>query len=290
MTNCVSTPLDPDKIKVNLKTKRIGRKVVVYASTASTNDVAAQYAKSKNNDGLVVLAEQQIKGRGRSGNKWVAGNGDSVICSILLLDVARASSPCKHGQDGRATSGINAELLSLTIAVATAEAIGKCTKAEAKIKWPNDIILNNKKVAGILVESKKAGPSTTLRAGKHTAYIIGIGINCHQSKQDFPAELQKTATSIDIETEGQIDRISLIKRLLVSVENSLEIAEQNKEEIIEHWQRLSAQLGQRVSLIYNKKKFAGNCIGIDPENGLILQLDTGGIRMFQAAQTSIAKE
>jgi BirA family transcriptional regulator, biotin operon repressor / biotin---[acetyl-CoA-carboxylase] ligase len=264
MTNCVSTPLDPDKIKANLKTKRIGQKVVVYNSTASTNDVAAQYAKNKNNDGLVVLAEEQIKGRGRGGNKWVVGKGDSVICSILLTDCA-----------------VNAELLSLTIAVATAEAVGKCVKAEAKIKWPNDIILNNKKVAGILVESKKAG--------KHTAYIIGIGINCHQSKLDFPAELRKIATSIDIETGGQIDRISFIKRLLTSVENSLEIAEQNKKEIIEHWRRLSTQLGQRVTLIYNRKKFAGNCIGIDPENGLILQLDTCGIRMFQAAQTTVAK-
>jgi BirA family transcriptional regulator, biotin operon repressor / biotin---[acetyl-CoA-carboxylase] ligase len=257
--------LDPDKIKANLKTKRIGQKVVVYNSTSSTNDVAAKYAKSKNNDGLVVLAEEQVKGRGRGGNKWLSGKGDSVICSILLTDCA-----------------VNAELLSLTIAVATAEAIGKCTKAEAKIKWPNDIILNNKKVAGILVESKKVN--------KLAAYIIGIGINCHQSKQGFPAELRKAATSIDIETGGQIDRTSLIKRLLTSIETSLEIAEQNKEEIIEQWQRLSTQLGQRVALIYNRKKFAGNCIGIDPENGLILQLDTGGIRMFQVAQTAVAKE
>ncbi len=264
MTGSDSTPLDPDKIKANLKTARIGKKMVVYSSTASTNDVAAKYAKSKNNDGLVVLAEEQVKGRGRGGNKWVSGKGDSVICSILLTE-----------------SGINAELLSLTIAVATAEAIGKCTKAEAKIKWPNDIILNNKKVAGILVEAKKAG--------KNAAFIIGIGINCHQSKNDFPAELRKTATSIDIETGGQIDRISLVRRLLTSIENSLEIAGKNKEEIIEHWQRLSMQLGQRVALLYNRKKFAGNCIGIDPEKGLVLQLDTGGIRMFQAAQTTVAK-
>jgi len=256
--------LDPDKIKSNLRTKRVGQKVVVYSSTASTNDVAAEYAKNKNNDGLVVLAEEQIQGRGRSGNKWVAGYGDSVICSILLTDC-----------------GISAELLSLTIAVATAEAIGKCTKAEAKIKWPNDIILNNKKVAGILVESKKTN--------KLTAYVIGIGINCHQSKLNFPAELRKIATSIDIETGGQIDRISFTKRLLTSVENWLEIAEQNKEEIIEHWQRLSTQLGQRVALIYNKKKFAGNCIGIDPEKGLILQLETGGRRFFTSVHTSIAK-
>jgi BirA family transcriptional regulator, biotin operon repressor / biotin---[acetyl-CoA-carboxylase] ligase len=272
MTSFISTPLDPDKIKINLKTTRIGKKIVVYNSTASTNDAAAKYAKSKNNDGLVVLAEEQVKGRGRSGNKWLSGKGDSVICSILLTE-----------------SDIDAELLSLTIAVATAQAIGKCTKAEAKIKWPNDIILNNKKVAGILVESKKAGPSTALRTGKNAAFIIGIGINCHQAKIDFPAELRKTATSIDIETGGAIDRTSLIKRLLVSIEASLEIAEQKKDEIIEDWRRLSTQLGQRVSLVYNKKKFAGNCIGIDPENGLILQLDTGGIRMFHAAQTTVAK-
>jgi BirA family transcriptional regulator, biotin operon repressor / biotin---[acetyl-CoA-carboxylase] ligase len=264
MVNFVSTPLDPDKIKANLKTRRIGQKVVVYNSTASTNDAAAKYAKSKNNDGLVVLAEEQTGGRGRRGNKWITGKGDSVICSILLTE-----------------SGIDAELLSLTIAAATAEAIGKCVKAEAKIKWPNDIILNNKKVAGILVESKKAG--------KNIAFIIGIGINCHQSKNDFPAELQKTATSIDIETAGRIDRTSLIKRLLTSIEDSLGIAERNKEEIIQHWRRLSTQLGRRVSLVYNRRKFTGNCIGIDPENGLILQLDTGGIRMFHAAQTTVAK-
>lgn len=257
--------LDPDKIKSHLRTERIGKKVIVYSGTASTNDVAAEYAKNKDNDGLVVLAEEQTSGRGRGGNKWFGSRGDSVLCSILLTE-------CK----------VPSELLSLTCAVATAEAVGKCAKPEAKIKWPNDIILNGKKVTGILVESKNPG--------KHTAYVIGIGINCHQKKQSFPAELRQAATSIDIETGSAIDRISLIKRLLTSVEHWLDVAEQNKEEVIERWRRLSTQLGHRVSLIYNRRKFSGNCIGIDPEKGLILQLDTGGIRMFHAAQTTIAKE
>ena len=265
--------LDPDRIKSHLRTERIGKKVIVYSATASTNDVAAEYAKNRDNDGLVVLAEEQTSGRGRGGSKWLTGSGDSVLCSILLTN-------CELG----------AEVMPLTIAVAVAEAIGKCAKAEAKIKWPNDIILNGKKTAGILVESKKVGPSTVLRAGRHTAYVIGIGINCHQKKQSFPAELQKTATSIDIETGRFTDRISLVKRLLTSADHWLDVAEQNKEEVIERWRRLSTQLGHRVSLIYNRKKFSGNCIGIDPEKGLILQLDTGGIRMFHAAQTTIAKE
>jgi BirA family biotin operon repressor/biotin-[acetyl-CoA-carboxylase] ligase len=173
--------------------------------------------------------------------------------------------------------------------VATAEAIGKCAKAEAKIKWPNDIILNNKKVAGILVESSKHGPSATLRTGKYTANVIGIGINCHQQKTDFPAELRKTATSIDIETGAVVDRISLIRRLLVSVEHWLDAAEKKPQKVIDRWQKLSTQLHHRVAVIYNRKRFTGNCIGVDPQQGLILQLDTGGIRMFHAAQTTIAK-
>ena len=265
MTRGVSTPLDPDKIRKNLKTSRIGKKVIVYASTASTNDVAAEYAKNKSNDGLVVLAEEQTRGRGRSGNKWVSASGESILCSILLTD-------CSLG----------AELLSLTMAVALAEAIGKCVRQEAKIKWPNDIILNGKKTAGILVESKKVA--------RYNAYVIGIGINSHQCKGDFPADLQKTATSIDIETGTNTDRITLTKRLLTSVDHWLIVAEKNGQKVIERWQKLSTQLNHRVSLVYNRKRFAGNCIGIDPQQGLILQLDTGGIRMFHAAQTTIAKE
>jgi BirA family biotin operon repressor/biotin-[acetyl-CoA-carboxylase] ligase len=257
--------LDPDKIRAHLKTKFIGRKVVIYNSTVSTNDIAAEYGRNKADNGLIVLAEEQRSGRGRGGNKWVSGYGQSVLCSILLTD-------CR----------LSAELLPLATAVATAEAIGKCVKAEAKIKWPNDIILNNKKVAGILVESRKHG--------KYTANVIGIGINCHQQKADFPADLRKTATSIDIETGALTDRISLIRRLLVSVEHLLETAEKKPKKVIDRWQKSSIQLHHWISVIYNRKLYAGNCIGIDPQEGLILQLDTGGIRMFHAAQTTISKE
>ena len=76
--------LDPDKIKANLKTNRIGKKILVYSRTSSTNDIASEYGKNKKNDGLAVFAEQQSKGRGRTGNKWLAGNADSILCSILL--------------------------------------------------------------------------------------------------------------------------------------------------------------------------------------------------------------
>jgi len=257
-------PLDPDKIKANLKTTRIGKKILVYNSTTSTNDIAAEYAKNKENDGLAIFAEEQTAGRGRAGTKWHSSRADSILCSIVLTE-------CK----------CNAELLSLMCAVAVAEAIGKIAEFEAKIKWPNDIILNGKKVAGILLESK---PNDT-----GSAYIFGVGINCHQEKNSFPPELQTTATSIDIESQAISDRISLAKRLLASMDYWLKVVEKDSKKVTDQWRKLSIQLGHRVTLVFNGREFTGNCTGIDPEKGLILQLDTGGIRMFDAAHTSIEK-
>jgi len=272
--------LDPDKIKANLKTKRIGRKILVYNRTSSTQAIAAEYAKSKGNDGLVVFAEEQTAGRGRADNKWHGSRSDSILCSIVLT-----------------FSKLNAELLSLTCAVAVAEAIGKSAKGEAKIKWPNDIMLNGKKVAGILLEStsNSRGVNNVIpaKAGIHNdrrTYIIGIGINCHQTKDSFPSELQSIATSIDLENNSTSDRISLAKRLLASMEHWLEVAAQTSERVIEQWRNLSVQLGHRVKLNYNRREFSGNCIGIDPEKGLILQLDTGGVRMFDVGHTTIVKQ
>ncbi len=257
-------PLDFDKIKANLKTKHIGRKILIYNRTSSTNDIAAEYAKNKKNHGLAIFAEEQTAGRGRAGTKWHSGRADSILCSIVLTD-----TKC------------NADLLTLACAIVVAEAIGKPGSSEAKLKWPNDTILDGKKVAGILVESKTHN--------NHTAYILGIGINCHQKKDSFPAELQPTATSIDIESHSITDRNSLAKRLLTSIDYWLEVAEKSSERVIDQWRKLSVLLGHRVTLLFDGRKFTGNCIGIDPEKGLILQLDTGGVRMFPAAHTTIAK-
>jgi len=256
--------LEPDAIAAGLKTRRIGRKILVYNRTSSSNDIAAEYARNTENDGLVVFAEEQTAGRGRAGARWFTGRGDSILCSVVLTD-------CSCGT----------ELLSLAAAVAVAEAIGEVAGSHARIKWPNDIRLGEKKVAGILLESK------TLN--EQTVYIVGIGINCHQNEQSFPPELQGAATSIDIEGTGVCDRISLAKRLLASLDQWLEAAQKSSRPVTDRWRELSIQLGHRVLLVYNGRRFSGNCIGVDPQKGLIVQLDRGGVRMFDAAHTSIVR-
>jgi len=256
--------LNPDDIKAHLKTTRIGRDVIVYASTASTNDAAWHYAANKENDGLVVFAEQQSAGRGRGGNTWLSQKSQSILCSILLIN-----ETCQP------------EMLTLAAAVAVAEAIGRCGSKQARIKWPNDILINGKKTAGILLESKRSKGNFNC--------VIGIGINCHQKKDSFPVELRQTATSIDIESKTTCDRISLAKRLLISLDDWLIEAKNNEAAILDRWYQLCAQLGRRVTLSYNRRSFTGRVLGIDPREGLIVQLEKGGVRMFSAAHTTMVR-
>ena len=265
MPIAIDDRLDPDKIGVRLNTKRIGRRVVVYDRTSSTSDVAAEYARNPDNDGLVVFAEAQTAGRGRTGAAWHSGHGESLLFSVVLTDCTLAN-----------------ELLSLTCAVAVAGALGQVGGQPARTKWPNDILLTGRKVAGILVESKQTG------AGQ--AHIVGVGINCHQTEATFPAEIRDTAVSLDQVGRTRCRRVPLARRVLASLDHWLAVATKDKRRVIDAWDQLSTQLGQRVIVSYNGRTFTGNCIGVDPEKGLVLQLDRGGVRMFDAAHTTILKQ
>ena len=253
-------PLDPDRISGQLPTRALGRQVLVFDSTASTHDIAAAYAGSVKNQGTVILAEQQDQGRGRGGNRWQSGRGDSVLCSIVLINCP-----------------LQPNLLSLCTAVAVAEAIGP----QARIKWPNDLLVQGKKVCGILTERRVYAD--------HTAMLVGMGINCHQRDQDFPEEIRTQATSLDRVTGAVTDRTALIRRVLVCLETWLERAHADAQAVVTQWSRLSVLLGRRVTVLYQGTPFTGHCLGIDPQDGLILRLDSGAIRMFEAAHSSIAK-
>ncbi len=277
--------LDPDRISANLKTARVGRKVVVYDRTASTNDVAAEYARNPDHDGIAVFAEEQTAGRGRRGASWQSPHGESLLFSVALVGEAPA-----------------AEMLSLATAVATAEAIGRVGGHHARIKWPNDVLLNGRKIVGILVESKvpQKGDSVKCQVSGvksshftvHTSNyaVVGIGINCHQSPESFPPELRDIATSIDIESGSCCDRTILAKRVLTSLDTWWATAGSDPKRVTDTWGQLSTQLGHHVAVRYNRRLFAGHCIGVDPMKGLILRLDGGGIRIFDAAHTTVARQ
>jgi BirA family biotin operon repressor/biotin-[acetyl-CoA-carboxylase] ligase len=257
--------LNADLIRSKLKTAKIGKEIIIYQSTASTNDIAAQYANGGDrNNGLVVLAEQQTAGRGRRENKWLSQTGKSILCSILIRD-----------------TGVVSNIIPLASAVAAAETISKFDCADVKIKWPNDIFLAGKKVAGILIDG-------IVRAGQKF-YVIGVGINCHQTREDFSGELRDIATSIDIQTGSVCSRNKIVAELLKNIERYLTVASDNPAGVIEKWQSRNMLLGKRIIIENNGEKFTGICMGIEPTEGLVVRLEGGDIRTFNAAFTTVLK-
>jgi BirA family biotin operon repressor/biotin-[acetyl-CoA-carboxylase] ligase len=267
------TPLDIDRIEAARVNHCIGGKIVLFQSTGSTNDIAWEYATNVDNNGLCVLAESQHKGRGRRGRKWFSEPGQSILCSVLLTN-----------------TNIEAELLTLIAGIAGAEAINgivqhnhgqaqldRATQLQCRIKWPNDILIRNQKVAGILVE-KRITNSTV-------SFVIGIGINCNQDQETFEQyKLNMPATSLAIETGQNIDRTDLVCVLLGRLEYWLDIT---NDGIIERWLQLSGMLGRHVTVECDGRKYSGFCRGVDPIDGLILHLDNSLVHLFAAAQTSV---
>ena len=165
--------LSVERLQGSLATKFVGKEICIFDSVSSTQDVARELLNQGASDGTVVLAETQTKGKGRLGRDWFSPRGVGIWASLILHPKFANLSP---------ESGLTA--ISLTCSVAIANAIRKVTGLRSFIKWPNDVLLHQKKVAGILVEM--AGESI----------IVGIGINVNQ--EQFPESLRDSATSLMI--------------------------------------------------------------------------------------------
>jgi len=179
-------PLDPDRIEqaiIQFSDPETADqfRVQTVAETGSTNDDAMDAARRKNSrSGLVIIADQQVIGRGRRGDAWIAPAGSSILMSILL----------------RPESDLHPSLwprLPHLAGLALAHAIERSVptlRSRAMVKWPNDLYFDQKKIAGILVESQVGQPDQL------PAIVVGLGLNVNTSPTDFPAELQETATSL----------------------------------------------------------------------------------------------
>ena len=174
------------------KTKVVGRDIRVFEETTSTNDVIEKLARDGVKEGAVVFAESQTKGRGRLGRKWKSPTRKGLWFSVLLRPDLRPQ-----------------ETTQLTVASATAlrRAIKNVTGLSPEIKWPNDLLIGGKKVAGILTEM-----SAEVDRVRHV--ILGIGVDVNQDAAEFPLELRKIATSLKIEAGGEISRAELATEIL----------------------------------------------------------------------------
>lgn len=244
----------PDKlysqeILWRLDTKKIGKKIISYHSTDSTNDLAYKLGESNASEGTVIIAERQLKGKGRLERTWLSPTGGIYFSIILRPDIAPSES----------------SKITIMAAVAVRKAIEKETGLKPQIKWPNDILINGLKVCGILTEMKA-------EQDKVSFIILGIGINANT---DF-SKLPKTATTLKKELGSDISRIDLTKKILKELDFYYALFIKNHfEEIREEWKHSAYMLGKRVKISCHNKEVEGYAQDIDSDGALIIRKDHG---------------
>jgi BirA family biotin operon repressor/biotin-[acetyl-CoA-carboxylase] ligase len=264
--------LCPDQIEHELETRRLGRRIVVWNRVTSTNDLAARAGASVSNDGLVILAEEQTSGRGRRGRSWTAPPRSSILMSVVLF-------PPRHLMPGDSKGAIGRAWLTALGAVATADVVSSWTGRHARIKWPNDVRLDARKIAGILVERALAPnppiPVARLAPPSEPAWgaLLGIGLNANLSRDGFPSELAERATSLQIERRAPVDRSELARDLIRRLDHWYDISLRGGPETLNAaWCEHSEHLNQIVRVQTPSARLVGRLVDLDVRFGVTIEL------------------
>ena len=255
------------EITSRLTTAWAGQKICYYEETGSTNIDAKRLAEEGALHGTTVVADKQSQGRGRRGRSWQSPSGSAVYMSIALKpDFA----PDK------------ASMLTLVMALSVVEAITELTGLEAAIKWPNDIVVNGKKVCGILTEMS-AEPD-------YIHYVvIGVGINVNNQTQDFEDEVRQIATSLKIEADKTISRAAMVERILFYFEKNYDtfVRKLDLSELQEAYQKYLINLNAEVKVLDPKGEYTGIARGINATGELLVEKEDGTIETVYACEVSV---
>jgi len=223
---------------------------IYYLETcSSTQDVADSLAREGVSEGTVVISEKLTRGRGRMGRHWIADKGG------LWLSIVFRPKEMRY-----------IHLMSIAVGVAVANTIKQLLNIDAKVKWPNDILVNDKKVAGILVEGK-------VEADRVHYLVVGIGINVNN---DLPEELKENATTLKEIIGRQIPRVPILITLLKNIDEIYrELSRDAKERVLDLWRSLSATIGRMVKVITHGEEIIGIAEDIDRDGSLIIRKPDG---------------
>lgn len=256
----VGTPdsLTPAEIKAGLKTRVIGRNIQYFKETESTNLIAREIASSVE-EGTVVIAESQTGGRGRLGRKWLSPEGGIWLSIILKPKIQPQYAP----------------RITLLAGVSVAKTI-RSLGIPAKIKWPNDVLINGKKVCGILTEIEAEMDMIDY-------CVVGIGIDANVDTESFPEEFRESSTSLKKEFGKDINRVEFVQKLLSEFDALyLKFQREDFSSILEEWRNMSATIGEYVKITTQTRMIYGEAIGVDNEGALILETGEGQLEKIVA--------
>jgi BirA family biotin operon repressor/biotin-[acetyl-CoA-carboxylase] ligase len=255
-----------DEIKKNLRSGP-GREILFYETVGSTNSVALTLSE-RAEEGTVILSDCQEKGRGRLGRLWISPPGVNIYMSIILKPEMKPA---------------DATLLTLTAGVACSIALRRVSGLDIRIKWPNDLMVADKKLGGILAELKTDGKKIAFA-------IVGIGINVNMDMNEFPGDIREIATSFKNETGKIYSRENVISEILSEIDRwYLKLKKMDRESILSSWKQLTSTLGREVTVITGPKTWKGFAESVDDEGMLILRLPSGETEKISSGDLTILR-
>ena len=239
--------IDLQKVHAKLQSSVIGHKIIYLDTVPSTMDVAHSHAVDLTNDGLVILAEEQTSGRGRFNRNWVSPKYQNLYISILVR-----------------SESVALKYMSIAASLAVANAIEALTHLKVEMNWPNDLKVNGKKLAGILVEQ--------VHSLENLSYgVIGVGLNVNKVTSEYQ-DIAQTATSIQTELGKAFSRELLLIKILEQLEVEQQLIQANISPVLQ-WKQKLVTLGQRVTFRDLQVEHTGEAVDVDNNGNLVMQLD-----------------
>lgn len=250
------------------RTRVIGRDIRVFQQTSSTSDVAERLARDGVKEGVVVFAETQTAGRGRLGRQWISPAGKGLWCSVLLRPELRPQEITR---------------LTVVAAVALARAVRRQTGLRPDIKWPNDLLLQGRKFAGILTEL-----SAELDRVRHVT--LGLGVDVNLLARDFPPEVRPLATSLRLELGSEVDRPALAAALLEELDADYERVRRGRfEAVANEWEAQCGTLGREVVIRVGARRLEGRAEALDEEGALLVRTEHGRLERVTGGDVTVVK-
>ena len=245
---------DAANIKENLNCVHIGSDIVFLPEIDSTNNLIKKYLINGAHEGLVVVAESQTGGRGRMGRTWHSPPETGIYLSVLLKPIVEPD---------------RFSCVTLLAGVSAVLAINEFSHQHGSLKWPNDVLINGKKVCGLLCEMIQ-------KQGEPSAVIIGIGINANHLAEQFPGNLKNTATSLRIVNGSPINRLTVIRSFLTNLDREYQTyLTKGEHSMIKKWRLNTDLFGKKVSVKRGSVIITGTAIDLDESGRLVLRRDNG---------------
>lgn len=264
LLNKAQQPLSAESIKQYLHTEKYARQLVSLDSCTSTQKVANEWLLTNSYDGLLIVSEEQTDGKGRLNRSWNSTKGKGLWMSwVIKPNILPHESPP----------------VTLVAALAVAKAIQKITSIQVDIKWPNDLLIDGKKLGGILTELQSTPEQIE-------AIIVGIGLNVNHQLEDFEPSIQQFATSLALHQETVINRPELLAEIAYQLEHAIQQFEaEGFAPFREQWTQHSQMIGKEITAQTVRETIEGVAVGINEYGALLVETSGGVIPLFSGDVT-----